>query len=85
MKLLLQMIFVTTTLAASSTLAFSPDHLKKLKDTNQCVNCDLVHADLTGAKLTGANLSRANLNFSKLSNVNLNDAKLIGAKLTLAE
>ena len=40
---------------ANSASAADPDDLQKLKDTNECVACDLRDADLTGAMLWNAN------------------------------
>ena len=41
--------------------AFDPEHLKRLKETNECPKCDLSGANLKGANLKGANLEWANL------------------------
>ena len=46
---------------ASSASAYDPADLQKLKDTNECVACDLSGADLNGANLNGADLGGANL------------------------
>ena len=45
---------VAATIFAGSASAFDPDDLQKLKDTNECVNCDLTDANLKGANLKGA-------------------------------
>ena len=37
---------------ASSASAYDPADLQKLKDTNECVDCDLIGADLQGANLS---------------------------------
>ena len=71
MKRLLAVINIAATLAASSASAFDPAHLKRLKDTGDCINCDLKGADLRGADLKGAKLMGA-----KLSGANLDGAKL---------
>ena len=54
MKQILATITVAVTLIASSALAFDPADLKKLKEANECLGCDLANANLTSAKLTGA-------------------------------
>ena len=64
--------------------AFKPEHLKYLKRTNECPNCDLYKANLRGAKLWEANLKGANLRSADLSgayleNTNLEYANLSGA------
>ena len=64
--------------------AFKPEHLKYLKRTNECPNCDLYKANLRGAKLWEANLKGANLRSADLSgayleNTNLEYADLEGA------
>ena len=38
----------------SQASAFDPAHLQKLKDTNECIACDLSGAYLKGANLMGA-------------------------------
>ncbi|MBD1893542.1 DUF928 domain-containing protein [Coleofasciculus sp. FACHB-129] len=78
---------------ATPVRAENPEHLKRLLETNKCLNCDLsganligarlVAADLRGANLSGANLSGADLSGANLTNanltsVNLNNAKLMG-------
>lgn len=69
--------------------AFKPEHLKYLKRTNECPNCDLYKANLRGAKLWEANLKGANLRSADLSgayleNTNLEYANLSGANLEYA-
>ena len=66
--------------------AYKESDLKKLKDTNECIGCDLSKANLKGANLKGANLSKAILKNAilkgaNLSNANLSDANLKGANL----
>ena len=56
MKQILATITVAVTLVSSSASAFDPAHLKRLKDTGDCINCDLSGANLKGAKLRGAYL-----------------------------
>jgi len=71
MKQILATITVAVTLVASSASAFDPAHLKRLKDTGDCINCDL-----KGAKLKDANLSGANLWGAYLMDANLDGAIL---------
>ena len=86
MKLTLTALTVAATMFASSASAYDPADLQKVKDTNECVNCDLIGADLNGAnladaKLYGAKLYSADLNGANLSGANLSGANLIGANL----
>ena len=72
---------VVVTLLASSALAFDPEDLKKLKETNECVECDISGADLVRANLKGANLMGANLKEAILVRIDLIGANLAGANL----
>ena len=86
MKQILATITVAVTLVASSASAFDPAHLKTLKDTGDCINCDLSGANLEDAKLMGADLKGAklmgaDLKVAKLSGANLEGADLEGADL----
>ena len=76
MKRTLTALTVATTMFASSASAFDPADLKKLKDTNECMECDLSGANLEGANLSGANLEGADLNGAFLNDANLSRAKL---------
>jgi uncharacterized protein YjbI with pentapeptide repeats len=58
-------------LLASSTLAFDPADLKKLKETNECIGCDLKGADLVRANLMGAILVQVVLRSANLMKANL--------------
>ena len=82
---LLATITVAVTLVASSASAFDPEHLKKLKDTGGCINCELSDAYLVSADLSDAYLLGADLSGADLSGAKLGGAKLIGANLTKAE
>ena len=64
----------------SQASAFDYAHLQKLKDTNECVRCDL-----SGANLSGANLGGANLRYAIVTDADLSSANLGGANLTHAE
>ena len=59
MKLTLTALTVAATMFASSASAFDPADLQKLKDTNECVKCDLADANLSGAYLGGAYMNGA--------------------------
>ena len=87
MKQILTALTVAATMFASSASAFDPEDLQKLKDTNECVECDLskanlppvtllLGANLTGANLTDANLTGANLTSALLQYATMNDAIL---------
>ena len=82
MKQILTALTVAATMFASSASAFDPEDLQKLKDTNECVECDLSKANLPpvtlllGANLTGANLTDANLTSALLQYATMNDAIL---------
>ena len=64
-----------------SVEAYDPEHLKKLKETNKCYECDLSKAKLEDANLQGANLKDANLMGAKLGDARLRGANLKGADL----
>jgi len=71
----------TPTVNAKKTTTYNPEHLKRLRGTKECPNCDLRGADLEGANLRDANLYRANLRDANLYRANLRDANLKGANL----
>ena len=84
MKLTLPILVISATMFASSASAADPADLQKLKDTNECIDCDLSGADLSlanliGADLSGADLWRADLRGANLSNATLNGAELLNA------
>ena len=95
MKRTLTALTVAATMFASSASAFDPADLQKLKDTGDCVGCDLRDAilwaagltdtDLSGADLTGAYLGSANLRFANLEGANLSGANLGSASLMGAD
>lgn len=74
MKQILATITVAVTLVATSASAFDPVHLKRLKETNECLGCELFKANLNGANLRFANLSGANLSGANLSLTLMNGA-----------
>ena len=45
--------------------------LQRLKDTKQCLGCDLRRADLRSLDLQGANLQAADLKFANFAGTNL--------------
>ena len=84
MKRTFTALTLAATMFASSASAFDPADLKKLKDTNSCVQCNLQganpqDANLSIAFLRGAILWDANLQDVDLSSAVLRDARLIGA------
>lgn len=69
---------------STSVKAENPNHLKQLRETQQCRKCDLSGADLRGIKLAKADLRDANLSGANLSEVVLEGANLKGANLQKA-
>ena len=61
--------------------AYDPEDLEKLKETNECPECDLSGANLKFANLEWANLKEANLEGANLKDANLRGANLRGANL----
>ena len=59
-------------------------NLVQLKETNECVYCDLRNVDLTEIKLENTNLEGANLEGANLEGANLEGAYLLGANLNKA-
>ena len=53
MKLILTALTVAAALTASGASAFDPEDVQKLKDTNECVECDLSGAFLSFDDLSG--------------------------------
>ena len=79
MKLTLTALTVVAALVANGAAAFEPADLQKLKDTGNCVECDLFKAILSGANLNEADLFDATLWKADLSGANLTRANLTGA------
>ena len=73
---LLAKITVAVTLVATSASVFNPVHLKRLKETNECVGCELSNANLSNANLRFADLSGANLSGADLGLALINGAIL---------
>ena len=82
MKLTLTALTVAASLMASGASAFDPAHLQKLKDTNECMACDLTGANLNRQILLETNLSGADLSGADLSGAALLEATLIEANLS---
>lgn len=59
-------------------------NIAKLKETNECSDCDLRNADLAGLDLEKANLQGANLTGANLAETKLKQAYLLGANLNQA-
>jgi uncharacterized protein YjbI with pentapeptide repeats len=85
MKLTLPTLAIAATIFAGGAFAFDPDDLQKLKDTGDCVKCDLSGANLEGADLTSATLMSANLSYANLNDVDLEGANLQDANLSYAK
>ena len=75
---------ICTVLFATTSLAFDESDLIKIRELNQCINCDLRKANLANADLSGSQLSGADLRESDLHNANLSGAILNYAKLRKA-
>ena len=58
MKLLLALA-IAVVMFAGIVYAFASDDLQKLKNTGNCVNCDIRNADLRRTDLSDANLALA--------------------------
>ena len=76
MRKLFVAITVASTLVASIASAFDPADLKTLKETNECIECDLTLIDLSDENLSGANLSKTDLTNAYLVGANLSNTKL---------
>jgi uncharacterized protein YjbI with pentapeptide repeats len=92
-KLTLPTLAIAATIFAGGAFAFDSDNLQKLKDTFDCVKCDLSDADLrshiinpaqVNVGLEKSNLRDANLRNANLRDANLRDADLSGANLERA-
>jgi len=84
-----QVLNVNSTVSAKKTNTYNPEHLKRLKETNVCRDCDLQGAflwvaNLKGANLEGADLRRADLQKASLQGANLWKADLRGVDLQAA-
>ena len=82
MKRTLTALTIAAALIAGGASAFDPADLQKLKDQNECVECDLRGADLSELDLTWANLRGAKLQEANLAGARLTSVDLSGANLT---
>ncbi len=67
---------ITLILFSLTVLSLNEEDLEKLKNGEDCKNCDLSGLDLSGANLSGANLSGANLSGANLSGANLEGSSI---------
>lgn len=77
-------LLLTLTLGTTAHAA-NPIQLKRLKETHQCVGCNLRNANLKGFYLRQVNLMRANLTGANLNGADLSGAFLKNANLTGAD
>lgn len=93
--LILCAVVSTSGLLLAASRGADPEHVARLKETRNCVRCDLSEADLsgmslpksdlTGADLTGTKMYKVDLTEADLSYANLTNADLTGANLTGAK
>ena len=81
MKRTLTALTVAATMFASSANAFDPADLQKLKDTGDCVVCDLEGAVLSDVNMVGARLNFTILRGAVLTGLDMEGAELMGANL----
>ena len=81
---LLTALAITAVMFASSASAADPDDLQKLKDTGNCIGCNLESANLKGAYLFEAYLFESELGGADLRKANLDGANLRDANLSYA-
>ncbi len=77
MKLIPTALTVAAIMFANAAFSADPADLQKLKDTNECVKCDLADANLSGADLGGTNLSGAYMQGAALCNTIMPDGSVI--------
>lgn len=75
---LLTALAIAAVMFASSAFAADPDDLQKLKNTGNCINCDLRNADLRLTDLSDASLESANLYGAILNRANIRNANIDG-------
>ena len=73
-KIALLLLFAT--LLTAEVLAYKQEDLDRLRDTHNCVKCDLHGAILREGNLIGANLYRADLRKADLRKADLRDSNL---------
>jgi len=69
---------------AEKKASFNPKHLKRLKETNKCPECNLKGVNLEGTNLVGAKLWDAYFVDANLKGANLNKASLFRANFWYA-
>ncbi|UBF23887.1 pentapeptide repeat-containing protein [Kovacikia minuta CCNUW1] len=67
-------------LSSISQVSAIPEHVKRLKDRNECRGCNLRNENLSGFNLTNADLKEADLENADLKGANLQNANFKGAK-----
>ena len=75
-------LLLAIALFAAPALGYKQEDLDKLRDTYNCVKCDLRESNLTGVNLTGVNLYRADLRRADLRKADLSDTNLGDTNLT---
>ena len=68
-------------LAALPAWGYNPDHVERLRETGNCLDCDLRQADLSEWNLRGADLTGANLFGANLARADLTGATLVDANI----
>jgi uncharacterized protein YjbI with pentapeptide repeats len=81
LRYLATLTLLTLVFTLKPAQAANPNHIKQLRETYACANCDLKGADLRQAHLIGADLRNADLRGANLMGANLEGADLTGAKL----
>ena len=80
-KFLAIALIVAPLLGSPIARAANPEDVQRLRDTNECSECDLSNIDLSGMDLSNAKLGFSNLRGSNLAGTNLEEAFLFGADL----
>ena len=74
-----QVLNVNSTVSAKKSTTYNPEHLKRLKETNKCPECDLQGANLRRAFLPETNFENANLSGALIDSRGRAIAKTSGA------
>ena len=80
---ILTLCFVVLVLMTDA-FAFNQDHLKKVKNKQNCIKCDLSGADLKFVKMNRLDLRGTNLKGSNLEGANFSNAKAFSTKFQKA-
>ena len=75
-------ILVGGALLTGPALGQESGNLERLRESKQCVECDLAYARLVDVNLEGAELARANFYLADLRRADLSGANLEGATLS---